>query len=122
MVELRQQVQKQLNRVELANKFSHAVFFDNDQTFQVGTKEEQEIATACKVLIQNTIVLWNYLYLSEVILGIDDRSERKDIIAMIRQGSVLTWRHINLRGEYDFTKQAANDHEFDFDKIKSLKI
>ena len=121
-VELRQQVQKQLNRIELANKFSHAVFFDNDQAFQVGTKEEQETATASKVLIQNSIVLWNYLYLSDIILNTDDKDERKELISLIRQGSVLTWRHINLRGEYDFRKQAANDEIFDFDRIKSLKI
>jgi len=42
-LELRQQIQKQLNRVELANKCSHAVFFDNDQAFQVGDQREQGI-------------------------------------------------------------------------------
>ncbi len=42
--------------VIILNQFSKAVFFANSQEFQVGTKEEQEIATACKVLIQNAIV------------------------------------------------------------------
>lgn len=121
-VKLRQQVQKQLNRVELSNKFSHAVFFDNDQSFQVGTREEQEIATACKVLLQNAIVLWNYLYLSKTIIDAKDDEERMELIASIAQGSVITWRHVNLRGEYDFRKKVANDTGFDFDKIKSLKI
>lgn len=60
-VELRQRIEKQLNKVELSNKFSKAVFFANNQEFKCGTKEEQEISAACKVLIQNIIVLWNYL-------------------------------------------------------------
>tara|TARA_R110002124_G_scaffold281572_2_gene456026 strand:- start:2928 stop:3089 length:162 start_codon:yes stop_codon:yes gene_type:complete len=53
-------MEKQLNIIELANKFSKAIFFANNQEF----REEQEIIIACKVLIQNAIILWNYLYLS----------------------------------------------------------
>ena len=119
---LRQQIQKQLNRVELTNKFAHAVFFDNDQAFREGTKEEQEIGTACQVLLQNTIVLWNYLYLSDIILKTKDSEQRTFLIEAIGQGSVITWRHVNLRGEYDFTRKPENDPKFDFKKIKSLKI
>jgi len=119
---LRQQIQKQLNRIELTNKFAHAVFFDNDQAFREGTKEEQEIGTACQVLLQNCIVLWNYLYLSDLIIKTKDKEQRSNLIDAIGQGSVITWRHVNLRGEYDFTHKPANDPKFDFKKIKSLKI
>ncbi len=59
--ELRQRIEKQLNKVELSNKISKAVF-SNSQEFKQGAKEEQEIATACMALIQNTILLWNYLF------------------------------------------------------------
>lgn len=121
-LKLRQQIQKQLNRVELTNKFAHAVFFDNDQAFADGTKEEQEIGTACQVLLQNTIILWNYLYLSDLILKTRDREQRTSIIEAIAQGSVITWRHVNLRGEYDFTHKPANDPKFNLKRIKSLKI
>jgi TnpA family transposase len=121
-LKLRQQIQKQLNRVELTNKFAHAVFFDNDQAFREGTKEEQEIGTACQVLLQNTIILWNYLYLSDLILKTKNREQRASIIEAIGQGSVITWRHVNLRGEYDFTRKPANDSRFDLKRIKSLKI
>jgi len=76
---LRQQIQKQLNRVELTNKFAHAVF-DNDQAFKEVTKEEQEIGTACQVLLQNTIILWNYLYLSNLILKTKDKEQCTTII------------------------------------------
>lgn len=121
-LELRQRIEKQLNKVELANKFSKAVFFANNQEFQQGTKEEQEIATACKVLIQNAIVLWNYLYLSERLSNTPDALERQEMLQAITTGSIIAWRHVNLQGEYDFTRSAANDELFDMHKILSLKL
>lgn len=121
-VELRQQIHKQLNRVEQANKFSHAVFFDNDQAFQEGGRDEQEISNACKLLLQNAIILWNYLYLSEMVVNTPNQEERSSLVEAIRGGSVITWKHINLRGEYDFRRKAANDPQFDFRRIKALTI
>jgi hypothetical protein len=32
---------------------------------QVQQKEDQEMAEACKRFIKNTIICWNYLYLSQ---------------------------------------------------------
>ncbi len=121
-LELRQRIEKQLNKVELANRFSKAVFFANNQEFQDGTKEEQEIATACKVLIQNAIVLWNYLYLSQLLARTVDPEQRNDMIEAIVDGSILTWRHVNLQGEYDFRRTAANDTTFDLPSILALKL
>ena len=48
-------------------------------------KEEQEIAAACKVLIQNAVVLWNYLYLSQLVANINDLKERKRMFELIRK-------------------------------------
>lgn len=42
--------------------------------------------------------------------------------ALISQGSVITWRHINLHGEYDFRRRAANAELFDMDKILALSF
>lgn len=119
---LRQRIEKQLNRVELSNKFSNAVFFANGGEFNVATREEQEIATACKMLIQNAIVLWNYLYLSQLLSNCMDDNERNDMVDMIKNGSIITWRHINLHGEYDFRRRAANDHNFQMNKILALQV
>jgi TnpA family transposase len=121
-VKLRQRIEKQLNRIELSNKFSNAIFFANNREFSQATREEQEIATACKVLIQNAIVLWNYLYLSQLLTNCRDDNERNDMVSMIKNCSVIIWRHINLHGEYDFKRQAANDYPFDMDKILSLQV
>jgi TnpA family transposase len=120
-VELRQHIEKQLNRVELSNKFSKAVFFDRNCEFTVATREEQEIVTACKTLIQNSIILWNYLYLSQLLISTKKAKDKSALLGTIKNGSLITWQHVNMRGEYDFTK-AANHAKFDMVKILALKI
>lgn len=121
-LELRQRIEKQLNKIELANRFSKAVFFANNQEFQEGSLEEQEIATACKVLIQNAIVLWNTLYLSQQLSNTSNTEEQDDMLNAITSGSLLTWQHVNMQGEYDFRRVAANDEAFDMGKILALRL
>ncbi len=121
-LELRQRIEKQLNKIEHANRFSKAVFFDNNQEFQDGSLEDQEIATACKVLIQNAIVLWNALYLSQELLNTKDREEHDEMLTAIKSGSLITWRHVNMQGEYDFRRIAANSPVFDLGKILALQV
>ena len=117
-VELRQSIQKQLNKIELSNKFSDAVFFANNQEFKQGSKEDQEIAMNCRMLIQNAIVLWNYLYLSEALANCTDKNKQEEMLAIIKNGSVMIWRHINFNGEYDFRENiSSNDPMFDILKI-----
>jgi TnpA family transposase len=62
-LELRQAIEKQLNKVELSNKFARAVAVGNPHEYAQTDKEEQEIAEACNRLIKNSIICWNYLYL-----------------------------------------------------------
>lgn len=119
-VKLRQRIEKQLNRVELSNKFSSAVFYANSSEFKQGSPDEQQIIVACKVLIQNSIILWNYLYLSELLVNCQDEEERTEMIGLIKEGSILSWGHVNLHGEFDFRRRAANDNAFDMVKILSL--
>ncbi len=121
-LELRQRIEKQLNKVELANRFSKAVFFANNQEFQNGSREEQEISTACKVLIQNAIVLWNTLFLSQQLSDTSDADERNDMLKAITSGSLLSWQHVNLQGEYDFRRSATNDSSFDMVRILALQL
>lgn len=121
-VKLRQRIEKQLNRIELSNKFGRAVFYDNSGEFKQAPLEEQQMITGCTVLMQNAIVLWNYLYLSQIITDCEHQKERNDIVGMIRQGSAMHWAHINLHGEFDFRHTSANETRFDLDKILALKI
>lgn len=120
-LELRQHIEKQLNKVELSNKFAKAVFFERNQEFTVATRDEQEVVANCKSLIQNAIVLWNYLYLSQLIINTNLSQDKIALFKTIQSGSMMTWQHVNMRGEYDFTK-AVNSAKFDLDKILALKL
>ena len=121
-IEFRQKIQKQLNRVELSNKFSDAVFWDRGKKFHVGTKDEQEKYTLCKTIIQNSIIFWNYLFLTDRLSKCRKSEDKNDLVESIMKGSVLTWRHINFSGEYDFTKPASKDYQFNYAKLKNLKV
>lgn len=122
-VDLRQAVEKQLNKGESSNKFSKAVSFGNNHEFLQGEKTEQEIAESCRRLIKNSIVCWNYLYLSQRILNESDEERRQDLITSIRRGSVVTWKHINLHGEYDFSREKLEDSVgLEVPKIRELTV
>ncbi len=44
------------------------------------------------------------------------------MIEAIKRGSIISWQHINMQGEYDFIKHVANDQLFDIDKIMDLEL
>ncbi len=128
-LELRQAIEKQLNIVELTHRFARAVFFGNNQEFEAETKDEQEVVASCKQLIQNAIVLWNYLYLSEKLANTSDLVERSSMITTIQAGSIVNWQHINLQGESDVTRYdfaGKNLHKnaktFDLPKIFDFSL
>jgi len=106
---LRQAVEKQLNKGEASNKFSRAVSFGHNQEFLYGEKMEQEIAEGCRRLIKNAIICWNYLSLSQKIAEADSKERRQALLAAVRNGSVATWQHVNLHGEYDFSDEKLQD-------------
>jgi TnpA family transposase len=107
--ELRQAVEKQLNKVEGSNKFARAISFGHNQEFTQGEKEDQEIAEGCRRLIKNAIVCWNYLYLSRELAAEKNEERREELVEAIRNGSVMTWRHFNLHGEFDFSDERMVD-------------
>lgn len=121
-LDLRQSIQKQLNLVELSNKFHDAVFWARGKVFHVAEQEEQEQHTLCRSIIQNAILLWNYLTLSTQALALDDPELKTDMFEQIRAGSVLTWRHVNFTGEYDFSKGRRAFTRFPLKRIAKLAV
>ena len=118
---MRQKVEKQLNKVELSNKFSKAVSFANNQEFKSGSKEEQEIISGCSMLIQNAIVLWNYLYLSKLIINLQTLAEKQHMIEQIKKGSILVWSYVNFQGQYDFSVDIHKGAIFNLKSILALR-
>ena len=108
-VELRQAIEKQLNKVELANKFTRAVAVGNPREFIQTEKEEQEIAEACNRLIKNSIICWNYLYLARQLDKASNEEARENLRQLIASHSPMSWAHINMLGEYDFSDEKLKD-------------
>lgn len=122
-LELRQAIEKQLNKVESVHKFEDAVYYAKNQEFQQSTREEQLITEGCKRLIENAIICWNYLYLSQLICDTEKDADRKALIETIKNGSIVIWQHVNLQGEYDFSeKTLENSFEFNLQKLLDLEI
>lgn len=108
-LDLRQAIEKQLNKVELANRFTRAVAVGNPREFIQAEREEQEIAEACNRLIKNSIICWNYLYLNRQVLKIKDPEEKQNLTRLIAAHSPMAWAHINMLGEYDFSDEKLKD-------------
>ena len=102
---LRQAIEKQLNKVELANRFTRAVAVGNPREFIQVEKEEQEVAEACNRLIKNSIICWNYLYLARQIGKAPDAETRENLMRLIASHSPMSW----ALGEYDFSEEKLRD-------------
>lgn len=108
-VTLRQAIEGQLNKIELAHRFTRAVSVGNPREFLQAEKHEQELAEGCKRLIKNCLVCWNYLYLSQKLMETTDVEQRERFLHALAQGSVVAWGHFNLLGEYDLSEAKLRD-------------
>ena len=106
---LRQAIEKQMDRIEHVHRFTRAVSVGNPREFLQAEKEDQEMAEACKRLIKNCIICWNYLYLSQKLEEITDTESREALLDAVAYGSTVAWRHLNLLGEYDFSAEKLRD-------------
>lgn len=105
---MRQIIPKQLNKGENAHKFSRAVFYANSGEIRFASREEQLLSDSCKRLVQNIIIAWNYLYLSDLIFKTSQK-DRSELIKAIEESSPVHWQHINLHGVFDFSTEALRD-------------
>ena len=108
-LDLRWAIEIQLNKVELANRFTRAVAVGNPCELTQTEKEEQEIAEGCNRLIRNSIICWNYLYLARRLERSPDAEARENLLGMIADHSPMSWAHINMLGEYDFSDEKLRD-------------
>jgi Tn3 transposase DDE domain len=88
------------------HRFTRAVSVGNPRKFLQAEKQEQEMAEACKRLIKNCTICWNYLYLSQKLADLDDPANRDGIDPWFR---AVSWQHVNLLGEYDFSEERLQD-------------
>jgi len=51
--------------------------------------------------------------LSQIVCDAESDDKKKNLVQTIKNGSPVTWQHINLHGEYDFSDEILRD-SFDF--------
>ncbi|CAN5412926.1 hypothetical protein BH20ACI1_BH20ACI1_17550 [soil metagenome] len=121
-VELHQSIEKQLNKIEHAHRFAKAIAFGSSQEITQAEKEDQDISAECRRLIENSVICWNYLYQTHKLTKAD-KVEKDELLKAIKEGSIITWRHINFHGEYDFSEEKLKDSVgFDLPEILSWKL
>ncbi len=52
---------------------------------------------------------WNYLYLTQKIAEETDPEKQSAMLQSVAAGSVVSWSHVNLLGEYDFSEEKLKD-------------
>ena len=77
--------------------------------FTQAEKEEQGIAEACNRLIRNSIVCWNHLHLARQVGKAGHEEAREGLRRTIAAHSPMSWAHINMPGEYDFSDGKLKD-------------
>ena len=76
----------------------------------------------CRTIIQNIIILWNYIELTKIIMR-SDLDEQALLLENILSASILTWRHVNLHGTYDFSNLlSANNPDYSLDDVINFKV
>lgn len=73
------------------------------------TRTEQQIAEACKRLIKNAIICWNYLYLTRKVQKARNQKETEELLKVIKNSTVNVWQHIYFNGTYDFSDEILAD-------------
>ncbi len=110
-----------LNKIEGSNKLAKAVFHGKNKEFKYAGKNEQLAADACKRLIENSIICWNYSYLTNLIASADSKEQKEALLKTIKNKSVVAWEHLNLGGTYDFSNEALSD-EYNFKREHLLNV
>lgn len=121
-VELRQSIEKQLSKIEQSQKFAKAIAFGNNQEFSEGDKQMQDIIANSRRLIENMIICWNYLCLTQKLTEMTNEPEKQQLLETFKNSSIITWQHINFHGEYDFSQEKTKDSiGFNLPKILNWK-
>jgi hypothetical protein len=79
----------------------------NPREFLQAEKGDQQMAEACKRLIKNCTICWNYLYLSQKLQEITDTDSREALLDAVAQDSTVAWRHLNLARRVSFLGRKA---------------
>tara|TARA_R110002167_G_scaffold119175_1_gene296211 strand:+ start:7 stop:240 length:234 start_codon:yes stop_codon:yes gene_type:complete len=64
---------------------------------------------------------YELIELTKIVMRTKDPDKRKILLKNIKQSSIISWKHVNMFGLYDFNAlKAKNDADFDIEKLLSF--
>ena len=115
-VELRQCVQRALNRGEAYHRLRRVVAYVNNGKFRVTTEAQQKIWNDCARLIANAVIYYNTALLSTLYENML-AAGNAEAIARLKKVSPVAWQNVNLFGVFDFSDSEV---EVDLSAIASI--
>ena len=106
--QMRHRAHQQQEKIESVHALSRAVSYGNNGVLQYANQEELLTMQGCKRLIENSVICWNYLYLSRLLVN-STKAERAIILSMLPRTSPVAWEHINFQGEFNFDDDLSRD-------------
>lgn len=97
--ELRQKVQRQLNKGEHRHSLSRWIFFANQGKFQIGDYEEIMNKASCLSLVSNAILYWNTTKMQGVISQLEKNGDKIEK-SWLPHISLLSHKHVIPMGTY----------------------
>ena len=110
-VELRRRVQAGLNKGEARNALARAVFFYRLGEIRDRSFEQQRYRASGLNLLTAAIVLWNTVYLQRATDALRGNSQPLDD-TLLQYLSPLGWEHINLTGDYHWSRSTPKAGKF----------
>lgn len=97
--DLRDKVQRQLNKGEHRHQWARCIFFANQGKFQVGDYEEVMNKASCLSWVSNAVLYWNTVKMTEII---DQLKKNGEVISdeTLTHISLLPHKHLITMGTY----------------------
>ncbi|MBT4522438.1 MAG: Tn3 family transposase [Halieaceae bacterium] len=99
--DLRNHVQRALNRGEAYHQLRRAISDVNGDRFRGNSDEEIQLWNECARLLTNAIIYFNSSVLSYLLKSFEYQKDGQKL-AIVKQASPVAWYNINLKGTYRF--------------------
>lgn len=112
----RRRIQKGLNKGELVNALTRKINIGkNDELHDPSYEGQSQIAKLTDFII-NAIVVWNSVYIQEIVQRLRDNRECPE--ELLQHISPIRWSHIKFYGDYMFSDEQVGDiHSVNFDNL-----
>ena len=113
--DLRNHVQRALNRGEAYHQLRRAISNVNGDRFRGNSDEEIQLWNECARLVANAIIYFNSSVLSRLLESFENQNDL-DRLEIVLKASPVAWFNINLKGTYHFE---FSDQLPDIDELMS---